>query len=92
MVRKPVGGTTVTVKANEELISSKSFGLPDTINTIILKGFYIKNEDVKDIKVIINNGNEMLLKQGEMYDFRDLTDVVSCKVTTDAIVRFAGLM
>lgn len=92
MIRRPVGGKVVEVKANVELVTPKLCGFEDGSNMIKLVGFYIKNEDVKDIEVTINNGQPMLLKQGEMYDFRDLTYVCSCKVNVDSRVRFAGLI
>ncbi|MGL5647434.1 MAG: hypothetical protein ACRDDY_06250 [Clostridium sp.] len=91
-IKKSVGGNIVTAKLNEELITTKSCNLPDRVNTIAISGFFVKNEDIKDIYVSINGGSKLLLKQGELFATGDYTDVISCIVMTDeSIVRWGGL-
>lgn len=92
MIKKSVGGKIIVTKANSELVTSESCGLSPTVNIIRLTGFFIKNEDTKDIYVRINNGSDMLLKTGELYSLEGLTQVESCIVTTDnARIRWGGL-
>ena len=91
MIKKPVGNKIEEVVANTELVTNERCGT-ENYNSLILSGFYIKNEDTKDIYVKINGGEQALLKQGEMFNLRDLTDVESCIVVTPSTVRWGGLL
>lgn len=91
MIKKPVGNKIEEVTSNTELITNERCGTNDYTH-LILSGFYIRNEDVKDIYVKINGGEQALLKQGEMFDLRDLTDVKSCIVVTPSTIRWGGLL
>lgn len=91
-MKKSVGGKIVTVKGNSELITWQTCDYNQDIDIIRLSGFFIKNEDSKDIYVKINAGSDMLLKIGELYVLEGLTDVASCIVVTDnSRVRWGGL-
>ena len=47
----------------------------------------------KDIFVKINNSEQMILKAGEMFNFKNLTKVGSCIVVTgNSIIRWGGLV
>lgn len=91
MAKRPVGGKEVSVAANTELITNESCGTND-LNFISLEGFYIRNEDVKNIFVKINGSADQLLKPGEMFNLSSLTEVESCIVVTESIVRWGGLI
>lgn len=91
-VRKTVGGKQIQTKANVEIITKEFCKIVSEIDIIYLAGFHIKNEDSKDINVSINEGEPMLLKVGEILDFKDLTLVYSCKTDVDATVRVVGLL
>lgn len=91
MIKKSVGGKIVTVQANTELITWQNCGYESGVNSIVLSGFFVKNEDTKDIYVKINEGSEMLLQPDEAYSLDGLTDVVSCVIVTPATIRWGGL-
>lgn len=87
-----VVGVLETVAENTELITGEKCGMGEDIY-INLTYFYIKNDDLKDIYVSINESGKLLLKPGEMYDLPDHIEVYSCKVLTDsATVRFGGIL
>lgn len=89
--KKSVGGKEIQVGANTELITNVSCENED-LTFISLIGFYIRNEDEKDIYVKINGGSKQLLKPGEMLNLSGLTEVQSCIVVTPSIVRWGGLI
>ncbi|CEQ01749.1 Uncharacterised protein [[Clostridium] sordellii] len=89
--RIPVGGKLTEVAGDTELITNENCGVSDW-NSLNLVGFYIRNEDTKDIYVKINGSGELLLKQGEMFNLRDMTYVESCIVVTPSTVRWGGLL
>ena len=92
-MKKPIGGQIITVKANTELITSANLGLTKEVEHLRVDAFYIKNEDTKDIFVKINNSEQMILKAGEMFNFKNLTKVGSCIVVTgNSIIRWGGLV
>lgn len=92
-MKKTVGGKIITVIGNEELITWQTCNLPDSVTSIVLGAFYVRNEDTKDIYVRINKGSEVLLKSGELLDVSGLTNVESCIVTTaNTRVRWGGLI
>lgn len=91
MIKKSVGGKEISVVENTELITRESCGFSPTANVIRVSGFFIKNEDAKDIYVNINGGSDMLLRQGELFDIGKLTDVESCIVRTASKIRWGGL-
>lgn len=91
MAKKPVGGKEISVNANTELITNENCGTKD-LNFISLGGFYIRNEDIKNILVRINGSTDQLLKPGEMFNLSGLTEVESCIVVTASIVRWGGLI
>ncbi|GAA0102496.1 hypothetical protein UT300012_32110 [Paraclostridium bifermentans] len=91
MAKRPVGGKEVSVAANTELITNESCGTKD-LNFISLGGFYIRNEDTKDIFVKINGSADQLLKPGEMFNLSGLTEVESCIVVTESKIRWGGLI
>lgn len=92
-MKRSVGGKVITViDANTELITWESCGFSKPANPISVHGFFVRNEDIKDIYIKINNGTSMLLKSSELYVVGDLSHVVSCIVETpDCQVRWGGL-
>lgn len=91
MIKKPVGGKVVSVAANTELINDENCGT-NKLSYIKLSGFYIRNEDSKDILIKINKGSEVLLKPKEMINLSNLTDVESCVIITESSIRWGGLI
>lgn len=92
MIRKTVGGEIKKYAINTEIITPANCGMEDGSVPIIL-GFYIKNDDDKDVYVRINNGSKMLMKPTETLGFEHLTEVISCVVLTDnSSVRWGGLL
>lgn len=91
MIKKPVGGKVVSVTANTEIISNENCGT-NKLSYIKLSGFYIRNEDSKDILIKINKGSEVLLKPKEMINLSNLTDVESCVIITEGSIRWGGLI
>ena len=93
-MKKSVGGKIITTNdSNQELITWEACELKEYASIIIIDSFFVRNEDEKDIFVKINNGSEMLLKPGELYNLSGLTNVESCiVVTSNAKVRWGGLI
>lgn len=92
MIKKTVGGKVISVAANTELINNENCGTDKRTTYIRLSGFYIRNEDSKDILIKINKGSEVLLKPKEMINLSNLTDVESCVIVTESLIRWGGLI
>lgn len=89
--KKSVGGKVITVTANTELITWGSCGFTEPVDVINISAFYFKNEDDKDIIVVVNGGSDTLVKPGESLDYSKITDIDSFIVKTASIVRWGGV-
>ena len=88
-MKKTVGRDSYKAIAHEEILTNEVCSEGSTFS---LYAFYILNQSNEDVGIAINGGDYIKLKSGEMYDLSGLTEVVSCKVDTDAIIRWGGLI
>ena len=90
-MKKTVGRDSYKAIAHEEILTTEACKVSEG-STFSLYAFYILNQSNEDVGIAINGGDYIKLKSGEMYDLSGLTEVVSCKVDTDAIIRWGGLI
>ena len=88
---KNVGRDSYKTIAHKEILTNEVCKVSEG-STFSLHAFYILNQSNEDIGIAINGGDYIKLKSGEMYDLSGLTEVVSCKVDTDATIRWGGLI
>ena len=72
------------VTAGEELIVKENFGI------LCLEDFWLMNEGVDALEVIINDSDEVLII-GIDEVFKMQSDVYSCKVLNEGTVKYGGL-
>ena len=90
-MKKPIGRDSYKAIAHEEILTNEVCKVAEG-STLSLHALYILNQSNEDVGIAINGGDYIKLKSGEMYDLSVLTEVVSCKVDTDAIIRWGGLI
>lgn len=90
-MKKSVGQESFRTIANAEVLSPALCGIKEG-SSFYVHAFYIVNQSSEDIGVSINYGDFIVLRPGEMYSLSGITEVASCRVNRNAVIRWGGVV